>query len=273
MAVGLARMFGVRFPANFNSPYKSTNIIDFWQRWHMTLTRVFNLYLYNPIALWITRRCARQGKLISATSLMTSSEFLSRVIFPTFLTMTLIGVWHGAGLQFVVFGLIHAVYLSANHAWRLVGPKTSRKTQSSIVSSALRIGKILLTFGAVVVALVPFRATSLGSAFDLWTGMFGFNGIVPADWVKWNEALGIGGDSRVVFVLGLALAIVWGLPNAYQIFSRYAPVLTKIGGTVPDFMQWRPNIPWALLLFSLFIFTLVFLDASVGTTEFLYFQF
>ena len=61
MAIGLARMFNIRFPLNFNSPFKSETVIEFWQRWHMTLTRYLNLYLYNPLALWVTRRRAQRG--------------------------------------------------------------------------------------------------------------------------------------------------------------------------------------------------------------------
>ena len=65
MAIGLARMFNVRFPLNFNSPYKATGIIDYWQRFHMTLTRYLTLYLFNPMALWVTRRRAARGNDVS----------------------------------------------------------------------------------------------------------------------------------------------------------------------------------------------------------------
>ena len=65
MAVALARIFSIRFPLNFNSPYKAANVIDFWQRWHMTLTRYLTLYVYDPIAVAITRRRLTRGKSVS----------------------------------------------------------------------------------------------------------------------------------------------------------------------------------------------------------------
>jgi len=118
MALGLARMFSLTFPVNFNSPYKATNIIDFWQRWHMTLTRYLNLYLYNPMALAMSRRRIQAGKKASKKAQKTLGGFSQLIALPLVATMFLAGVWHGAGLQFILFGLAHAVYLTVNHAWR-----------------------------------------------------------------------------------------------------------------------------------------------------------
>ena len=97
MAIGLGRMFGVRLPLNFHSPYKAVNIIDFWRRWHMTLSRFLRDYLYIPLG------GNRNGKLKRYRNL--------------FLTMVLGGMWHGAGWTFLVWGTLHGVYLMINHAW------------------------------------------------------------------------------------------------------------------------------------------------------------
>src|SRR5580693_3554029 len=72
MAVGLARMFNVQFPINFNSPYKATSIIDFWQRWHMTLTHYLTAYLYNPAVLWVSRRRLARGFAVSRAATATT---------------------------------------------------------------------------------------------------------------------------------------------------------------------------------------------------------
>jgi alginate O-acetyltransferase complex protein AlgI len=103
MAIGLAAMVGVKFPLNFNSPYKATNIIDFWQRWHMTLTRYLRLLLFNPLAMAFARRGYGGFWLL----------------IPLVVTMAIAGAWHGAGWAFLVWGLVQAGLLIINHVWRL----------------------------------------------------------------------------------------------------------------------------------------------------------
>jgi alginate O-acetyltransferase complex protein AlgI len=97
MALGLARIFSIRFPLNFDSPYKATSVTEYWQRWHMTLTRYVTLYLYNPILLSVQRRRMAAGKKVSRKALGTVSGFSAMVAFPTMITMLLTGLWHGAG--------------------------------------------------------------------------------------------------------------------------------------------------------------------------------
>ena len=97
MAIGLARMFNIRFPLNFNSPYKATTVIDYWQRFHMTLTRFITMYIFSPMALWITRWRGAHGLDNSRKASATPGGFLSLVAAPTLVTMGLAGVWHGAG--------------------------------------------------------------------------------------------------------------------------------------------------------------------------------
>ena len=122
MAIGLAYMFGIRFPINFDSPYKSKNIIESWQRWNATLTRYLTLLLYNPIALRISRWRINRGFRTRRDN-QTPAAFAQLVVVPVFITFLLVGIWHGAGLTFLLFGLMHAIYISINHAWRMFGPK------------------------------------------------------------------------------------------------------------------------------------------------------
>src|SRR5262249_20466116 len=123
MALGLGRMFGVRFPANFNSPLKASSIIDFWLRWHMTLTRFLTAYIYNPLALRATRRRAAKGLPAFGGRSTTIGGFVQVMMLPTLLTMLVSGFWHGAGYLFILWGLLHGVYLTINHAWRLFGAR------------------------------------------------------------------------------------------------------------------------------------------------------
>ena len=108
MALGLAKMFGIRFPLNFNSPYKAGNIIEFWARWHMTLTRYITAYLYYPVAVAVNQWRTNRNLPVGSAGLKTAGGFAGSIALPTLFTMTLAGVWHGAGFQFVVFGLPRA---------------------------------------------------------------------------------------------------------------------------------------------------------------------
>src|SRR5208282_1164736 len=107
MALGLARFFGIRLPPNFYSPLCASNIIDYWLRWHMTLTRFLTGYIYNPLALWLTRRRLARGKPGFGGRDATVGAFVSLLVFPTVITMFVSGLWHGAGYGFIVWGLLH----------------------------------------------------------------------------------------------------------------------------------------------------------------------
>ena len=126
MALGSARFFGIRLPVNFNSPLQAASIIEFWQRWHMTLTRFLMAYIYNPLVLKLTRRRLAKGTQRSELYGATLGTFIYLVAFPMLLTMLVSGIWHGAGYTFIVWGLLHGCYLTINHAWRLVTQKIGK---------------------------------------------------------------------------------------------------------------------------------------------------
>src|SRR6195256_1204570 len=140
MAIGISLMFGIFLPLNFNSPYKATSIIDFWRRWHMTLSQFLRDYLY--IALGGNRH----GRALRYVNLM--------------ITMLLGGLWHGAAWTFVVWGALHGVYLCINHAWSNYGPAVAPRFERLANAAAF-----ILTFMAVVVAWVFFRADSMSTAW------------------------------------------------------------------------------------------------------------
>ena len=254
MAIGLARMFSIKFPFNFDSPYKSTNIIDFWSRWHMTLTRYLTLYLYNPISLAINRRRAASGKPNSRKALRTASGFSSLVAMPTISTMFLAGVWHGAGLQFIIFGVLHGIYLTVNHAWRLVRNETSilaRIVASPPVS-------ISLTFLAVLVGQVFFRSASTHEALEMLAALGGANG--------WAPPAALPGRAYLVLLL---LPVIWGCPNTQEILGQVPEVRSHIFSDAAPF-RWRPSLPWAASLGGLLVTILWYMT---DTSTFLYFQF
>ena len=152
MAIGLSKMFNVDLPLNFNSPYKATSIIEFWRRWHMTLSRFLRDYLYVGLG------GNRKGPIRRYANLL--------------VTMLLGGLWHGAGWTFIVWGGVHGVLLVVNHGWRNF---RSRRLGHDLSQSspAGRAAAVMATFGCVVVAWVFFRATTLTGAVEVLRGMFG----------------------------------------------------------------------------------------------------
>ncbi len=253
MAIGLARMFGIVFPVNFDSPYKATSIIDFWSRWHITLTRYLTLYLYNPIGLLVTRRRVERGLSISPRGTRNLPAFSSMVMLPTFFTMGLAGIWHGAGLQFLIFGLLHATYLTINHAWRIFGPKREKSSWPYVMAS------VLITYAAVLAAQIFFRASSVQDAITVMRAMAGLT--TASD----NPT---GGFIIVRIVVGFAICLM--LPNTQQIMMGYRPILERVSSSDHAFLRWRPSFVSGLVFGTILLVSLIRMS---DVSKFLYFQF
>ena len=271
MAMGLARMFSIHFPLNFSSPYKATNVIDFWQRWHITLTRYINLYVYNPIAVRIARWRVERGLRSSRKAMATPTGFISLIAFPTFFTLFIAGVWHGAGLQFIAFGLLHASYLVINHAWRVwASPKLVTATGTKArASSLITMTSRPLTFAAVLLAQVFFRASSVRDACHYTAGLAGTHTSIEvmSDPERYHPAASFFG------LIAVGLVIVWCFPNTQQILAKFKPA-TEMTGSDKNLalihFWWRPSNAWAIVL-SLLLFWVVVKMQDPST--FLYFQF
>jgi alginate O-acetyltransferase complex protein AlgI len=253
MAIGLARMFGIIFPANFNSPYKATSIIDFWARWHITLTRYLTLYLFNPIAMNVSRRRVARGLSVSRKGTKNLPAFASMIVWPTFFTMGLAGIWHGAGFQFIVFGLLHATYLSINHAWRIFGPQHRLPSRWDIA------GYLLITYAAVLMAQIFFRAASLSDAITILGAMSGL-----------TDASGNPGHTFIILRILVGFSICVALPNTQQIMRNYRPTLEQVAPSNLPFLQWRPSLHWGLITGALLLVSLLRMS---DVSKFLYFQF
>ncbi len=272
MALGLARMFSIRFPLNFDSPYKATSVTEYWQRWHMTLTRYITLYLYNPILLSVQRKRLATGRKISRKSLATFSGFTAMVAYPTLITMFLTGAWHGAGFQFLIFGLIHGVYLTANQAWRHFRPRVHNAPVAPRPAGLLRFAMMIGVYLQVTFALIFFGSSSLHAAFAMIGNMAGNHGFGP---------LGVLLDGALAFAL---FPIVWFFPNTQQILGQEPgqPHAALIPGRAPatltldppptlfSRLRWSPTLPWAFVIFVVFFAVLANMDS---TSRFLYFQF
>ncbi len=280
MALGLARMFNVKFPANFDSPLKSKSIIDFWQRWHITLTRYLTLYLYNPVALWIMRRRMNKGLALLKADETTLGGFLEMLAAPTIYTIVLAGVWHGAGIQFFIYGLLHSFYICVNHAWRMFGPKAPISSISRFWSWFNGAWKWGLTYLSVLISLIVFRAKTVTDAWNLIQCMIGrgtgdspggAQGVVESILDYFGVAVPYWNYTNCLITLGIGFIFILVLPNVLQIFEKEGASLTNIRSAPAVFsFQWQPNILWGFLLAVL---ALVDLLMVAGNTEFLYFRF
>ena len=268
MAIGLARLFAIKLPVNFNSPYKAVNIIDFWRRWHITLSRFFRDYIYFPLG------GSRRGVPVTLVNL--------------FITMFLAGLWHGAGWTFVFWGVLHGVYLVINHAWQAVRKGFFGHDLEEKGSFIGRIASTLLTFLAVVVSWVFFRADSFGAAKEVLKGMAGLNGVTlyKTYLEKWDSFgpvlsnLGVKftgyrffeGDDALIWIV-IVLLIAWIPPNTQEIMSRFKPAITeemRPPEELRSWYLWKPSILWAVITG---VICLVSIASLVKVSEFLYFQF
>jgi len=288
MALGLARCFGIRLPANFNSPFKASSIIDFWMRWHMTLTRFLTAYLFNPFVLSLTRRRLAKGLPGMGGRKTSWSAFFQLLAGPTIVTMLVSGIWHGAGYLFILWGLMHGLLLAINHGWRLVGPQ--HWSSKASYEQFMRPVGFVLTFLSVVVSMVLFRSPTGAAASEVLKGMTGVNGVTipqrlldhlgPLSSVAQHFVIPSGPATghelfvSIAWVVALLL-IALTLPNSMQLASRYEPAIgVKAVPAASDFFSrfftWSPSLSWAFVVSALAVTGVLSVG---GKSEFLYWQF
>jgi alginate O-acetyltransferase complex protein AlgI len=256
MAIGLALLFGIRLPVNFRSPYKAASIVDFWRRWHITLSRFLRDYLYIPLG---GNRLGEQRRYLNLL-----------------VTMLLGGLWHGAGWNFLVWGGLHGLYLCVNHLWQSWRGHDAHAAASTALTRASKILSWAVTFFAVVIAWVFFRAKTIAGAWQMLGSLFGFfdadsSAYVSPGILRVMDLPVLVGEQRLLLigacVVVLSLIIALSLPNVPQLF-RYREY--RRAPEQGAFVHWRPNGAWAL-------FAAVALAISLfgmwQRLEFLYFQF
>ncbi|HMD42794.1 MAG TPA: MBOAT family O-acyltransferase [Candidatus Acidoferrum sp.] len=149
MAIGVARLLGVTLPENFRQPYHARTPAEFWTRWHMTLSRWIRDYLFFPInAKWLSKPLVLYSSMVGV--------------------MALVGLWHGAGWGFILWGVLHGIYLVGYRLYESWNEGQNRPEESRVAATMWRVA----TLTAVVVAWVPFRAASLQKAGAILASMF-----------------------------------------------------------------------------------------------------
>jgi alginate O-acetyltransferase complex protein AlgI len=267
MALGISRVINLRLPANFLSPYKATSIVEFWRRWHVSLSTFLRDYLYIPLG------GNRKGPW--------------RTKLNMFLTMLLGGIWHGAGWTFILWGAFHGVLLVLNHSWRNLTGHRLAEQRSGPIS---RLASGMLTFMLVLVGWTLFRSADLDTAVRMMKGLCGFNGVsVPPGLASFlpealSRALNVAtegmfagsatlrnmGINRLLLLLPVASVIVWWMPNTAEIFRRRSVIALAPMLTSARYPRWRPTVPVSLLAGSLLALAILAINAR---SEFLYFQF
>ena len=280
MAIGLGRVFGVRLPINFDSPLKARSIIDFWNRWHMTLTRFLTAYVYSPIILRLTRARMAAGKSVAGSRGSDATVFMLLIAMPTVFTMFLSGLWHGAGLTFVLYGLLHGAYLTVNHAWRQWRPRWDRARYERVMNP---LG-LLLTLAAAVFAMALFRSRTLAGAGHMMIALLGGDGVsLPAAVLgrlgalgDWLQSAGVTAElgSGAVLARGAAwclvlLALAIKLPNSMESMGRFEPA-QGAKARAPEPWLIDLNRRWAVILGLAFLLGVLSLNR---VSEFLYWQF
>ena len=265
MAIGLGRMLGVKLPLNFHSPLRAPSIIDYWRRWHMTLQRFIVSYIFQPMSLPLNRLAAAWG-------LGGWNAFLFGAALPILITFTLSGLWHGAGWTYVLYGLIHGVYLSINEAWREYQSRRRRRLRRAgrpapTSKAWMEVLSRAVTLLAVIWSQVMFRSTTPGDALGVWRSMSGLGtgGMGPAE----------GLTSGLVVLLAISAVLIFLMPNSQQIMGRFDPAWNwrewRDTGRPPISWTWKPNLAGIL-----FVGAILFLGVCCiqrGAAIFLYFNF
>ena len=258
MAIGISRIFNIKLPLNFNSPYKAENIIEFWRRWHMTLSHFLRDYLYFSLG------GNRKGPARTQINLL--------------VTMLLGGLWHGAGWTFVLWGALHGLYLVTNHAWQNFSKRFVKEN-----GRLTQYFSVCLTFVLVVFAWIPFRAPDISTTLTIWKGMIGLNGItlhpsflgfIPENVAPGVIFKGFVPELQVNTVslfqwITFGLFIIWVMPNTQQILSNYAPAWDKVAPG-KYIVNWQPTKKFGFITGVIFAVAVLLFQKN---SPFLYFQF
>ncbi|MCM5571746.1 MBOAT family protein [Burkholderiaceae bacterium FT117] len=246
MAIGLSLLFGVRLPYNFNSPYKARSIVDFWRRWHMTLSRFLRDYLY--VALGGNRR----GVVRRYVNLA--------------ITMLLGGLWHGASWTFVAWGALHGAFLVLNHGWRHASERFLPRARFAASPAARRCGAVAstaLTLLCVMIAWVFFRASSFADATNVLLAMGGLQEAAQSPAIPPPVA-------STWFLLLAALAATLIAPNSQELVDRrLRPHVERLAASRVGDLAFGATVGASTVA----IVMLALISASRDVTEFIYFNF
>lgn len=236
MAIGLALMFGFVLPQNFDSPYRSTSIIEFWKKWHITLSKFINEYLFFPICASLTKKIYfNESKFALVTS----------VLVPTLITFGLSGLWHGASWNFVLWGALHGFYVCVNYFYKYF---------FSIKLNNFFSG--FITFFFVSLAWIPFRSVDFSQTKSIFLSLFGYNSNFTSEQKLLQD---FGFNDLSLFII--TFVIIFFLKNNSYQFKKNSN----------SFLTLNFNVKSAFFVFFIFVSILFF--GNKEAAPFIYFQF
>jgi alginate O-acetyltransferase complex protein AlgI len=212
MATGAALLFNIKLPINFNSPYKATNIRDFWNRWHITLSRFLRDYIYIPMGGNKVRSHRLYGNLL--------------------ITFIIGGFWHGAGWTFIFWGFLHALAIIIHRIWSKLG---------------IKLNKLIawfLTFNFINFSWIFFRANEWNDALKIVKAMFGFSDVVLPNFLEnysflqlnkilfGNVYVNFNNDEEILLWILSAFCLVMLFKNSNQLISNLKPNNLVVASTV-----------------------------------------
>ena len=245
MAIGISFLFGIVLPFNFDAPYKSRSITEFWHRWHITLSRFLRDYLYIPLG------GNRRGEVRRNSNLAA--------------TMVIGGLWHGAGFTFIIWGALHGLFLIVNHTWLKLRKRSSVLARAAD-TSVYALASLALTQLCVVVAWIFFRADSLHTARIMLSAM---SGNTAASGQGLLSAVNFG-----VVIAGYVTCLI--MPNVNEMFLRENVGLDTYHLPRPWSivqLHWTMRVQWAIATAAAFVVAIVAILAAGDGSPFLYFQF
>lgn len=225
MAIGTAKLFGIRLMRNFNVPYFSRDIAEFWRRWHISLTTWFRDYVYIPLG----------GSRVSK----------AKVIRNTFVIFLVSGFWHGANWTFIVWGAYHALLFLPLILTGKNRKYTNQIAEGRYLPTLKEAGQMLLTFILAVFGWIVFRSESIGQAWEVILGIMNRS--------LFTAPMMVVGLKKIVFVIGVLLLVEWlnrskehglaigNLPLWLRIASCYVLVLVilELGGNSQSFIYFQ----------------------------------
>jgi D-alanyl-lipoteichoic acid acyltransferase DltB (MBOAT superfamily) len=244
MAAGIAALFGIRLPRNFHSPYKATSIMEFWRRWHITVTRFFTTFIYVQLVMKFMR-------FAIARRIAGVSRFALTVLVPMIVTFLLIGVWHGAGANFIAFGLLMGIALSVNHVW----------VRQQYPAPPMGTGW-LLTMLVVIIGMIFDRSADMTSAASVLQSMIGLGGGAGV----------LDGPTVAVWLVALGAIALFG-PNTHEIMADYAVVLEEAWDDASarrGYFRWSPGSGGLAVASALFCISVVLIPRA---GDFIYYRF
>jgi alginate O-acetyltransferase complex protein AlgI len=249
MAIGIGAIFGLKLPLNFDSPFKATNISDFWRRWHMTMTRFFTNYIYTGLAMSGMRKAM-------TTQASPLRKYILTAGIPPILTFLVAGIWHGAGWTFVIYGLVHGLAIATFMAWN----QFANIKLPAFVSW-------FLTMSVVVSCLVIFRAPDVTTAISMLDAMWFMSGHEDA---AHTFVFDHARATSAIVILG-AVALL--LPNTQQILHHDWPtsdVKPENSAFEAGLLAWKPRLANAMVTGLGYTIALTLIGSGTG---FLYYQF